>query len=305
MDAFAATRIVVGTAFLAFAAASDFRSRTVRNPVWIGLGTVGLGLAAVEAALQGSLPERLVLLGATAALFASIFVGEPLFDREGFHLRPLRLALLAAVPTGIAASAWLAAGTTGAARTAYLETLTAPAIILVYLGLYRTRVLFGGADAKALIALTLLVPTYPDAAPFPWLAPDPRVAPALRLVFPFSLVAWVDAAVLFLAVPLAYAILNAARGDFAFPQAFLGTRADLSSLPAHAWLMEKIDRKGEHVLVLFPRRGGDRAAEVEALRAAGIRRAWVQPKVPFMVPLLGGFLLASFLGNVLLAFLPR
>jgi prepilin signal peptidase PulO-like enzyme (type II secretory pathway) len=67
--------------------------------------------------------------------------------------------------------------------------------------------------------------------------------------------------------------------------------------------MERIDRRGERVLVLFPRRGRDQKEEVDKLQAAGVTRAWVQPQVPFMVPLLGGFLLAFFVGNVLLGFL--
>src|SRR5207249_2480432 len=59
-----------------------------------------------------------------------------------------------------------------------------------------------------------------------------------------------------------------------------------------------------HVLVLFPRRDGNPSQEVARLRAAGIDRAWVTPQVPFMVPLLGGLLLAFFVGNVLLGVLP-
>src|SRR6266480_4520897 len=132
---------------------------------------------------------------------------------------------------------------------------------------------------------------------------DPRVETFWRVTFPFSLVVWVDAAILFLAVPLGLLLLNAARGDRAFPQALLGYRARLDPFPPHAWLMEKISASGDHVLVLFPKRGGNPAQDLERLRAAGIDRAWVTPQIPFMVPLCGGFLLAFFVGNVLLGFL--
>src|SRR2546428_9783438 len=103
-----------------------------------------------------------------------------------------------------------------------------PIMVLVYQGFYRLRLLHGGADAKGLIALTLLIPAYPDALPFPVLQADARVDALLRVVFPFSLVIWVDAAVLSLAVPVALLIYNVARGDLALPQALLGYRAHLN-----------------------------------------------------------------------------
>jgi preflagellin peptidase FlaK len=164
------------------------------------------------------------------------------------------------------------------------------------------RILHGGADAKGLIALTLLVPTYPDASPFPILAPNPLVQDLLRVAFPFSLVIYVDAAILFLAVPLVLFLRNVIRGDFGV-QAFLGYRVPIDRIPSKAWLMEKINDRGEHILVLFPKRGGDRSEDLDRLRAAGADRVWVTPQVPFMVPLLGGFWLAFIVGNVLLGVL--
>src|SRR5256885_8256978 len=126
---------------------------------------------------------------------------------------------------------------------------------------------------------------------------DPRVEAFWLVTFPFSLVMWVDAAVLFLAVPVGLLLWNAAHGDVAFPQALLGYRARLDSFPTHAWLMEKINARGEHVLVLFPKRGGNRTQDLERLRAEGVDRAWATPQVPLMVPLLRGLLLAFFVRN--------
>jgi prepilin signal peptidase PulO-like enzyme (type II secretory pathway) len=67
--------------------------------------------------------------------------------------------------------------------------------------------------------------------------------------------------------------------------------------------MERVDRHGERVAVLFPSRSKDESEEAEKLRAAGATRVWVQPKVPFLVPLLLGFLLALLVGNLMLGFL--
>src|SRR5256712_4159781 len=152
-----------------------------------------------------------------------------------------------------------------------------PIMVLVYQGFYRLRLLNGGADAKGLIALTLLIPGSPDAPPFPVLHADAGVDALLRVVFPFSLVIGVDAAVLSLAVPVALLIYNVARGDLALPQALLGYRAHLNPFPAHAWLMEKITARGVHVLVLFPSRGADPTCEIARPRPAGAESALVTP----------------------------
>jgi archaeal preflagellin peptidase FlaK len=296
VDAFAATRLLAGTGFLVVAAVSDFRTRRVRDPLWIALGSLGLFLLAVELFVQEATWPVWSLIGSAAILFYAVFFGRPLLDEDGFHARPVRVLLL------LAAAGLLLlplATETGTKRVPELASM--PIMILVYQGMYRLRILHGGADAKALMALTLLVPSYPDLLPFPFLQLDPLVGNVMRVLFPFSLVIWVDAAIVSLAVPLALFLFNVLRGDIGWPQSFLGYRVPVDSFPAHAWLMEKITDRGDHVLVLFPKRGKDPAHDLERLRAAGIRRVWATPQTPFMVPLLAGFFLAFLAGNLLIA----
>lgn len=304
MDALAAIRFVTGAAFLLFAASSDLRTRSVRDYTWIALGSIGLVLLVVEWAIDPTDLDSLALLGSAAILFSAVFFGRPLLGEEGFRLRASRLGLLllAAVLFLAPAVSRLGGGQDLPRRT--LELYPMPAMVIVYQAMYQARLLHGGADAKALIALTLLLPTYPDASPFPLLSAGPSVEGIFRIVFPFSLIIWINAAVLSLAVPVVLLARNAVRRDLAFPQAFLGYRAPVDPPPRHAWLMEKINDRGEHILVLFPKRGGDLTHDLDRLRERGIERVWVTPKLPFVLPLLGGFVLAFFLGNVLLAALP-
>lgn len=304
VDAFAATRLAIGTAFLLVAARSDVRTRKVRDPLWIALGSIGLILLAVELSLEPLDLATPALLGSSAILFYAIFFGASLFDEDGFHLRPVRLALFALAAALFVTPAAIHSARGEVLSQGTLELYSMPVMVVVYQLFYRARILHGGADAKALIALSLLVPTYPDMTPFPLFGTDPRVQGMLRVVLPFSLVIWVNAAVLFLVVPVVLLVVNGIRGDLAFPQAFLGYRVRTDSMPRHAWLMEKIDRRGDHMLVLFPKRGGNPAADLARLREAGVDRVWVTPQIPFMVPLVGGFLLAFLVGNVLLAILP-
>jgi len=302
VDALAALRLTVGTAFLLVAAGSDLRTRKVRDALWIVLGTIGLLLASAEILLSGFALERLGLVGASAFLFYAIFFGKPLVEEDGIRLRPARLALFLAaalLTIGVGVVSWTAGG---AAANASAELVSMPVMVLVYQGFYYVGLLHGGADAKALIAITLLVPLYPAVTT--WISTSARVSELSRRFFPFSLVVFVDAAILFLLVPVAYMVYNGIRGDLRLPQALFGYRANLDSLPKHVWLMEQIDEGGEHILVLFPKRGKDLPEEIERLRAAGIRRPWVQPKMPFLAPLAAGYVLAFLTGNLLLLLFP-
>ncbi len=301
MDAFAATRFAVGAGCLVVAATSDLRTRRVRDPLWIGLGTFGLVLLGAQLVGARSPWTAWSLVGSAAILFYAVFLGKPLFDDTGFHPRPVRILLFLAAAALFFAP--LGTGLSGAGGPPLAELASMPLMLVVYQLFYRVRLLHGGADTKGLIALTLLIPSYPEATPFPVLTADPRVESIVRVAFPFSFVVWVDAAIVSLAVPIGLVLYNAVRRDRAFPQAFLGYRAPLDQLPRHAWLMERITDGGEHVLVLFPKRGADPAAQVARLRARGIKRAWVTPQIPFMVPLFVGFVLAFVTGNLLVGIL--
>lgn len=269
------------------------------------MGTLGLAVVSIEFVVENASLERFALVAAAGILFYAIFFGKPLFEEDGFHPRALRLLTFGVVSLLLIVSSWLALRVGGPEATAYTQLLTMPIMVLVYQGFYQTRLLHGGADAKAMITITLLVPTYPDASPFPIFVMGQRVEAAMRVLFPFSLVVLVDTAILFLAIPVGTLLYNLIRGDLKFPQALFGYRADLEALPPHTWLMEQIDERGRHRLVLFPKRGRDQTAKIERLRQAGVKRPWVQPKIPFMVPLMAGYVLAFVLGNIILVLFPR
>lgn len=306
MDAFAAVRLVAGAAFLAVAAASDVRTRRVRDPLWIAMGTSGLLLLAAEIALSYWYWNDWLYLLSAALLFTAVFYGKPILDEDGVRLRPLRVLWLAVAALAFVAalllpnpwaSAYLPAG---AVVLPDVALATVPVMLLAYQGFYQLGVLRGGADAKALLAVTLLVPLYPDASPFPLLVASPAVTGAMHVVFPFSLVVLADAAVLMLVVPLSYLAVNLARREFEWPVGFLGTKVPIDAIPEHAWVMERIDDHGERYAVLVPSRDKDETAVIEKLRAAGATRIWVEAKIPFLLLLFLGFLVAFVVGNLIL-----
>ena len=93
MDAFAATRLAAGTAFLVVAAASDLRTRRVRDPLWIVLGTLGLVVLASQLLVESAPWSAWSFAASAALLFYAVFFGRPLTEEDGFHARPIRIAL--------------------------------------------------------------------------------------------------------------------------------------------------------------------------------------------------------------------
>lgn len=100
---------------------------------------------------------------------------------------------------------------------------------------------FGGADAKALMALAVLYPTYPRFLPPNWLveAGLPPVLPAeTTTIGVFSLTILTNTVLVAVAFPLVLAVRNAAAGQVG-PQMFLARVCSVESLPArHGRLFE-------------------------------------------------------------------
>src|SRR5437899_7644111 len=163
MDAFAATRLAIGAGFLVVAAASDLRTRRVSNRLWIAMGTLGLIILAMELLIESAPWPMWSLEGSAALLFYAIFFGHPLFDEDGFHARPARIELFLT-----AATMWISPlGFTGfvASSVPITELASMPVMVVLYQLMPRARLLTDGADAKCLIALTLLVPADANASP--------------------------------------------------------------------------------------------------------------------------------------------
>lgn len=205
-----------------------------------------------------------------------------------------------------------------------------PVVMAVAYVLWRLRLLFGGADAKCVMAFALLVP-YPAAvvgggAAYPHL---PSVLPV-----PASVVMLTNAVVFTLAVPLAFFVVNLARRDLHPLAMWLGTRMPLARVFTEpVWVMEWVRVPGEEKgtsldetsedpelddeglppvdraelegaeikLVYMPTRAGDYALNLARLRALGVDVVWATPKVPFMVPLFLGFVSAFLAGDVITA----
>lgn len=159
---------------------------------------------------------------------------------------------------------------------------------LVYV-LFQMRLIFGGADAKALMALAILLPLQPSINQFPiW---GESFMPAPWSIFSNSII-------LFLFIPLSLIIFNLAKRDIKFPYMFLGYKMNVDiAREKFVWPLEKIvdgNRKFSYMPKNF-----DVEEEIDEFKKYGFNEMWVTPKVPFMIPLLAGFICTFILGDIL------
>jgi len=158
--------------------------------------------------------------------------------------------------------------------------------ILITLPLAFSLFLFGmgGADAKALIALSFLVPLFPKIGIFPlWKAP---------VLFPFPLIIFINSLLLFLFIPFFLLFYNIVHKTAEFPYCFFGYKMNAEKAKdTFVWSMEKIVG-GKRKRTILPQKDVD-------ISNFGNEEIWVTPKVPFLILLTIGYILSFFLGDVL------
>ena len=159
---------------------------------------------------------------------------------------------------------------------------------LVYV-LFQMRIIFGGADAKALMAIAILVPIEPSIAEFPIYKGS---------FMPFSWSIFQNSLIIFLLIPLSLLVFNIIKRNIKFPYAFLGYKMSIKKArKKYVWPLEKfVD--GKRKFVYMPKKF-DVDNEFDTFEKNGITEIWVTPKVPFMIPLLIGFVFAFFIGDIL------
>jgi len=223
------TRLIVGTAILAYASYTDIKTRRASNILWLIMGSIGAILLAIQ--------------------YFTIGFENPFY--------------LIFVPIMIA---------------------------LMYV-LFQLRLMFGGADAKAIMALAILVPFAPEILEFP-------IVQASTISMPGSWIVFSNSVVLFLLIPLSLLIFNLAKRHIEFPHCLLGYRMNLSEAKEKfVWPLEKIV-DGKRKFYYMPKKF-DAEDELQEFENLGIKKIWVTPKIPFMIPLLAGFICSFILGDVL------
>jgi preflagellin peptidase FlaK len=152
---------------------------------------------------------------------------------------------------------------------------------------------FGGADAKALIALSIMFPVYPKILTLPLLNKGFGI-------FAFSVLAnSVIVAPLLALVMFVRNVLHWESGRLIYR--FVGYKVDVDKIPKFHLLFEFIDENGRLVRTI-------RAIEPdedtlrrlrEAKKNGIIDRVWVTPALPFLVFMTAGFFVAVIFGDLI------
>jgi archaeal preflagellin peptidase FlaK len=286
-----AVLLLVGFGYAAFA---DLRDREVSDALWQVLGIAGVVLGLVALAPGGAVP--LVLWVAVAGLtLEHMFAWD---ERLGPGLeRHADLFELGAY-VGVVALVLVALASFGLGPSGVPVSVVAVLVSVVFArALFEAGVLYGGADAKALMIAGLLVPMFP--APLLLTSPGPLTVPE---VLPFSLNLLMNAALFSIAIPIAIAVRNIGRREFEFPRGFTGFWIPVEELPdRYVWVRDPAyptSREEEEEMETSEEDRRHRQAIAEELERRGVRRVWVTPQVPFLVLMALGALAALLAGNL-------
>jgi hypothetical protein len=277
---------------LAFGAITDVRTREVPEGLWILLTLAGAVLGGIAVAPGGAVPLVFWIV-------AALFVFE--------HLVPWDDALPERVP-----AEWLELGIYVGVLGVFALGLVlhglgpdgvpapAAAVVVTVLfarGLFEAGVLFGGADAKAVMVAGILVPFFPN----PWWYVPPGILP-ITAVLPFAIDLLMDAALLSVAVPIALAAMNLRRGEFTGTDGFTTYTIPVADLPRRfVWVRDPrypVDREAEGEIATSEGDRKWREGIAKELEHRGIARVRVGPQLPFIVLLLAGAIAALAFGNL-------
>lgn len=289
------TDLIVLLGGFAYAARTDLRDREVPDGLWQVLGVVGLVVGFVAVVPEGVVPSVLWAI-------VGLLVVEHLFawdDRLGGWVEQYAGLLEVLAYVVVVAIVAVAVARVGIGATAVPVAVIAVLVTVLFArGLFEAGILFGGADAKALMVAGLLVPIFAN----PLLAPSPSMA-LLTAILPFGVNVLVNAALFTVVIPIAIAVRNVHAGEFHGLSGFIGYTIAVDDLPQkYVWLRDPMfgeAREEEKAIETSEDDRRRRAKVAEELRSRGVERVWVTPQIPFIVFLAVGVVAALLAGNVL------
>ncbi|MCI4333151.1 MAG: hypothetical protein L3K01_05440 [Thermoplasmata archaeon] len=272
------------------AAVIDWRTREVDDRLWLGVAVVGGALQAVVLSPGGWLPVLLWVVVAAFAVQHLLPWDEVLFGDDASLAGYAELGLYVAVGVALfLVGLRYGVGSAGVPPAAIAVFVS----VLVARGLFESGLLYGGADAKALMVAAVAVPI--DAAP--WFVTHASASGILAF-YPFAITVLMNGALVAVVVPIALIVRNASRRQWNGWRTFTGYPLDVEELPKRfVWVADPTFHRDDSETSEDDQK--ERARLRDELRAKGIRTVWVTPQIPFVVLLAAGAILGVVVGNVL------
>jgi archaeal preflagellin peptidase FlaK len=285
--------LIIGFGYATF---RDLQVREVDDLIWRLMAIIGAVAGAILVLPLGATALILWVL-VSAVLLEHLFPWDiALEERSRLPAWIVELIIYGSVG-GLLLAIALRGGSAGLSEVApagavYLSVVLAR-------GLFEARVLYGGADAKALMVAGILVPFFPHP-----ILSLPTSATLILSALPFSLTVVVDAALLSIVVPIYLGLRNVARGEFELARGFTGFRIPVAELPKRfVWLRDPTFLSGpaaeEAEVETSEEDRALRQRQAEQLTALGVDRVWVTPQLPFLLFLALGAGAALVAGNLL------
>ncbi len=289
MDWLPLVRLGIALTIACIASVSDWRKREVSDVHWIVMGVAGLALLAVQIIQDNVDLTYLLFLLPMAWFFFDMLVERRGMFEDGINPLPIGLYLGSfAIMAFLISQFW---------NEAYMwQLLVIPILFVLIFFLYQFNVIKGGADAKALMAIALLIPRYPMIGPFPLVH---VTVDAAQYIMPFAILVLFNAALLTLVVPLIMLFYNLYKRDVKIPAMLFGYMMELPDVRTKfVWPMEYI-KDGEMKISAFVRPDDSIEEQIDQLEAAGKTRLWVTPKIPFLIPITASIFTSSIVGNII------
>jgi len=241
------------------ASIQDRRSREVSDAHWLVICITGIAVMAAAAFSEPS-AERIMICIGSVMIAVNI-----LHDREWPAHREILVNILAVLMFVIPAV------------TAYGDpfvkaSLVIPISYTIFVAMFFTGTIKGGADVKCLISLAILFPYYPEMFGYP-LVGIPGYPITLAMSFPLAVL--LHASLFSVSAMLLVIIRNMIRGDVKMPNMLIGYKMNISHAEhSHVWPMK-----------------GETDPDVDG-------RIWVTPKIPFIIPITAAVMFVAFIGNL-------
>ena len=292
-EAVAAATLAAG---LIWASITDLKEREAPDVIWQVLAVAGTVIGLVVAFGVSTVAVLLWVL-------ISALVLEHLFNwderlESGTRIPAWAVEVAAYVGVGLVLVYAIASPQAGLPASVWAPAVAVYVTVLFARGLFEARVLYGGADAKALMTGGLLLPFWTTP-----ILPVAAAATAVLAYLPFAFSMLLNAALLALAIPVAIAIRNLAHHEFEFPRGFVSYKLPVEELPNRfVWLRDPTFSSDPEVEDVETAEEDHqlRSRQRDELQAQGVRRVWVTPQVPFIVVLAVGAGATLLAGNLII-----